>query len=180
MNVAKLKKILREFKINSEWNCSHLSNKVAIRHAAAGAGCRFWLDPALIHSEYCGRGSASVFVSFFIQFSTISAVLANGLLIVRDFLSRLRHLPPFYPASPKLPFFLGVLQRRKLITTPREFLCVIYVHLHFYVANRESVPGLPFHPSVWSGPPSLQVSSVARRWFSFKLFRFRYLYQSKV
>ncbi len=39
-------------------------NKVAIRHAAAGTGCQFWFDPALVHSGCCGRGSASVFVFF--------------------------------------------------------------------------------------------------------------------
>ncbi len=86
--------------------CSHLPNTVAIWHAAVGAGCWFWLDPALVHYGCCGRGSASVFVSFFIQFSTISAVFASGLPIVRDFPFWLRHLHPFYPASPELPVFL--------------------------------------------------------------------------
>ncbi len=36
----------------------------AIQHAAADAGCRFWLDPALVHSGCCGRDSASIFVFF--------------------------------------------------------------------------------------------------------------------
>ncbi len=45
--------------------CSHLANTVVIRHAATGAGYRFWLDPALVHSGCCGRRSASVFVFFF-------------------------------------------------------------------------------------------------------------------
>ncbi len=57
---------------------SHLANTVAIRHAAAGAGCWFWLDPALVHSGCCGRDSASVIV-FFHTISTHSHLLRSGL-----------------------------------------------------------------------------------------------------
>ncbi len=50
----------------------------AIRHAAAGAGCWFWLDPVLVHSGCCGRGSASVIV-FFHTISTHFRLLLSGM-----------------------------------------------------------------------------------------------------
>ncbi len=126
--------------------------------------------------------SFSIFIRifFFIKFSTIFAVFVSGLLVVRDFLPYCVSYIRFIQHRPNCRFSLGILQRPELITTPHEFLWLIYVYLHFYIADRESVPGLPFHLSVWSGPPSWQVSSVVRRWFFFKLFRFQYLYQSKV
>ncbi len=45
--------------------CSHHANTSAIRHVAAGAGCRFWLDPALVRSGCCGRASDFLLVFFF-------------------------------------------------------------------------------------------------------------------
>ncbi len=47
--------------------CSHFVNTVAIRHADAGAGCRFWLDPAPVHSGCCGRGSVRPESYFFLR-----------------------------------------------------------------------------------------------------------------
>ncbi len=127
---------------------SALANTVMIRHAAAGAGYRLWLDPALVYSSCCGRGLASVFVSFFIQFSTISAIFTSGLLVVRNFLPCCVSYIWFIQHLPNCCFSLDILQRCKLITAPREFLCVIYIHPRFHVADCESVPGLLFRPSI--------------------------------
>ncbi len=61
-----------------KFKCLHLANTIAIWHTAAGAGCRFWLDPTLVHSGCCGRASAFWFIFFFpSKTSTFTAVYAS-------------------------------------------------------------------------------------------------------
>ncbi len=64
---------------------SHLANTSAIRHAAAGVGCWFWLDPALVHSGCYGRASAFRFVFFPLKFSTFTPFMRASLIIESRF-----------------------------------------------------------------------------------------------
>ncbi len=84
-------------------DCSHLANTVVIRHAAAGAGCRFWLDPALVCFGCCGRGSASVIV-FFLTISTNSRLFTERAVFLITNLIHIVRAPRAYflPASTAL------------------------------------------------------------------------------